>query len=253
MENDIIKPRKTFKEKIVRILKNYLVMGIIIIIPLWLTYFVVSILFGWVSNFTFPIISAVLNAFTSDHKYYLLAVKISSFFISMTLICSLGFIANNLFGKTIIKFIEQIIRKIPMVGAVYFSAQQFVNFIFSDDKTKGFKQVILVPYPNEYSLSVAFLTNKTVIQGKEYICAFMPTTPNPSTGFLMLFNDEKKIIYTDYTIEQAFQFIISVGVISLGEKYKTSDTDNKDMNELKEEIEKLKKGTKKEEVLKNDN
>ncbi|MDR2860370.1 MAG: DUF502 domain-containing protein, partial [Elusimicrobiota bacterium] len=213
MENNT-EPKRTIKERLLKILKNYLTLGIVIIIPLWLTFFVASILFDWVSNFTYPI----FNAFTPEKQYAQIITKVGSFFISIILVCLLGFFANKVFGKNVLGFFEHLIGKIPIIGTVYLSAKQFINFIFSSDKTKGFKQVVLVPYPNEKSYSVAFLTNTLKINGEEHVCTFMPTTPNPSTGFLMMYK-EKDIIHTNYSIDQAFQFIISVGVIGLDDKH----------------------------------
>ena len=74
---------------------------------------------------------------------------------------------------------------------------------------------------------MAFLTGEQEIDGEQYICAFMPTTPNPTTGFLLMFK-EKDIKYTDYSLEDAFQFIISIGVISL-------DKNKRKMKDLTEE------------------
>ncbi|MDR2772817.1 MAG: DUF502 domain-containing protein [Elusimicrobiota bacterium] len=230
--------KKGFKQKLGEIMKNYLVMGIAVVIPVWLTYFVVSIVFTWVSNFTFPSIYAAANVFISNKEYSVIIVKIVSFFLSIVLLCLLGFAANIFLGKSIIKFLEKLIEKIPILSTVYFSTKQFVNFIFSGDKKKGFKQVVIVPYPTDRSSAVAFLTNKIQVNGKDYVCVFMPTTPNPSTGFLMLF-DEKDVVYTDYTIDQAFQFIISVGVINLNDTRKSHNVRNEDIKELKKHVEKL--------------
>jgi uncharacterized membrane protein len=93
-----------------------------------------------------------------------------------------------------------------------------------------FKKIIFVPYPSKGVYSVAFLTGEQSIKGEKYLCAFMPTTPNPTTGFLLLFK-EREVIYTDYTVEQAFQFVISVGVINMKNNKKI---------ELNEEIEEIK-------------
>ncbi|MDR0823095.1 MAG: DUF502 domain-containing protein [Endomicrobium sp.] len=224
--------KKTLKEKLGKLIKIHFIMGVVIIIPLWLTYFVASILFNWVGHFTFP----AIDVFTPDKRWVYVISKISSFFISIALVCLLGFLTNKVLGKNVIKFFEQALGKIPLIGTVYFSAKQFVNFIFSGDKDKGLKQVVFVPYPYKGVYSAAFLTNEQRIKGENYICVFMPTTPNPSTGFLMMFKKEE-IVYTNYTIDQAFQFIVSVGVISLDHKHIQG---NVDVEEIEQQVEKLK-------------
>ncbi|MDR0486028.1 MAG: DUF502 domain-containing protein [Elusimicrobiota bacterium] len=222
--------KTTLREKFAVLIKKHLVMGIIIIIPLWLTYFVASILFNWTSSFTFP----VINVFTSDKRWVYIIAKASSFFLSIALVCLLGFFTNKVLGKNVINFFESLLGKIPMLGAVYFAAKQFVHFIFTDDKSKGFKQVVFVPYPTDKSYCAAFLANEQFVNGEKRYCVFMPTTPNPSTGFLMLYKKED-VIFTKYTIEEAFQFIISVGVISLD-----SAKQGEEIEEIQEQIEKLK-------------
>jgi uncharacterized membrane protein len=220
--------KKSLREKSEVLIKTYLITGLVVIIPLWLTYFIVAVLFKWISNFAFP----VINYFVVDKYWVIVIAKISSFFISILSILILGFVTNRVFGKSVLGFIEKLIEKLPILGTVHSAARQFVNFIFGTDSSKSFKQVIFVRYPNREVYSVAFLTGRQSVKGESYICAFMPTTPNPTTGFLLLFKEED-VIYTDHTVEQAFQFIISVGVISM-DKY------NKKI-ELKEEIKELQK------------
>ncbi|MDR0724207.1 MAG: DUF502 domain-containing protein [Endomicrobium sp.] len=209
-------------------LKIYLITGLVVVIPIWLTYFLVAIVFKWVSNFTFPIV----KLYIVDRYWVIIIAKTLSFFASILSILLLGFIANRMFGKKILTQIENLIEKLPILGTVHSSAKKFINFIFGTNNTKSFKQVIFVCYPKKGVYSVAFLTGEQVVDGKKYLCVFMPTTPNPTTGFLLLCQEED-IIYTQYTVEQAFQFIISVGVIGMegtGKKIK-----------LKEKIEEIKK------------
>lgn len=198
------------KNKINIFAKTYFITGLAVVIPLWLTFFVVTIIFNWVSNFTLPIV----NYFIADMFLVHITGKILSFFISIISIIALGFIANRVFGKNILNLIGKLIEKLPILGTVYSSSKQFVNFVFCKDSTKKFKKVVFIPYPNKEIYSVAFLTSEQIINDKKYVCAFMPTTPNPTTGFLLLVREEE-IIYTNYTIEQAFQFIISIGVIDM--------------------------------------
>ena len=154
MENNSQEHKKTLKEKFIKLFKAHFMMGIVIIVPAWIAYFVASILFNWVSDFTFPI----FETFIPDKKYIWAAAKTGSFFISVALVYLIGFFANIILGKNVLNFLENLIGKIPMIGTVYSSSKQFVNFIFSNDKDKGFKQVVLIPYPNERARALAFLT-----------------------------------------------------------------------------------------------
>jgi uncharacterized membrane protein len=204
--------KKTLEEKIGILFKKYVMTGLVVVIPLWLTFFAMKILFKWISGFAFP----VINYFVTDTYWVHIIARVSSFFISIISVIILGFITNRVFGKSALNSVEKLIKKLPVFGTVHFAAKQFINFIFGKDSMKKFKKIIFVPYPNKEVYSVAFLTSEQLIRGERYLCAFMPTTPNPTTGFLLLFK-EKEVIYTDYTVEQAFQFIISVGVINMSE------------------------------------
>ena len=199
-----------FKRRMGVRIKRYFATGLIVIIPLWLTFFIVSILFNWVSNFTFPI----LDYFISDKAWAQMLAKAISFFVSIASICLLGFLAGKVLGRTVLNYFERLLTKVPLIGTVYSAAKQFVGFLFGKDKKKSFKEVIFVPYPNADTYCVAFKTGEQIVGGEKYVCTFMPTTPNPTTGFLLLLK-EKDIIYTDYTVDQAFQFLISIGVIAM--------------------------------------
>ncbi|MDR3306084.1 MAG: DUF502 domain-containing protein [Endomicrobium sp.] len=223
MENE----ENSIKGKLRASIKKYMITGLIVIIPLWLMYFVIAILFKWTSGFTLP----VIKYFLVD-KYWIQVVgKISSFCLSLISIVILGFIANRAFGKKTLISIEKLIEKLPIFGTVHSAAKQFVNFIFGKNGKKSFKQVVFVPYPTKDVYCVAFLTGDQKVNNEKRICVFMPTTPNPTTGFLFLIKEED-IIYTNYNVEQAFQFIISVGVIEM-------DKNNKKI-QLKEEIQEIK-------------
>jgi uncharacterized membrane protein len=220
--------KKTLEEKIDILIKTYAMTGVVVFIPLWLTFFVMKFFFNWISNFAFP----VVNYFVADTYWVRIIAKVSSFFISIISIIFLGFITNRVFGKSVLNSIEKLIKKLPIFGTVHSATKQFVNFIFGKDSMEKFKKIVFVPYPNRGVYSVAFLTGEQLIKGERYLCAFMPTTPNPTTGFLLLFK-EKEVIYTDYTVEQAFQFIISVGVINMSKNNKKIKL-NEEIEEIKE-------------------
>ncbi|MDR2616568.1 MAG: DUF502 domain-containing protein [Endomicrobium sp.] len=208
-------------------LKTYLITGLVVVIPVWLTYFVVAIVFKWVSNFTFPIV----KYYIVDKYWVIIIAKTLSFFASILSILLLGFIANRVFGKRALAYIESFIEEIPVLGTLYSSAKKFIGFLFGTDSKKSFKQVVFVCYPKKDMYSVAFLTGEQNIGDKKYLCVFMPTTPNPTTGFLLLCQEED-VIFSDYTVDKAFQFIISAGVLNMDEVHrrKIKKVKNKEIN-----------------------
>jgi uncharacterized membrane protein len=212
---------KTIRKKLSGSIKKYLITGLIVIIPLWLTIFIIAIIFKWVSDFTYPIV----NYFIVDKYWIHLIGKVMSFCLSIISIMALGFVTNRVFGEKTINSLEKIIEKLPIFGTIHSAAKQFVSFIFDKDSKKSFKQVVFVHYPTKDVYAVAFLTGEQIINDEKFMCVFMPTTPNPTSGFLMLIK-EGDLIHTNYSIEQAFQFIISAGVIEMDKSSKKIELRN---------------------------
>jgi uncharacterized membrane protein len=192
-------------------LKKYFIVGLITIFPIWFVLIILIILFKWISNFSFYLISYLFN------DIHCLSLRILCFVISILSIIIVGIIISIPIIKTIITIIETIIKKIPIIGSLHLTAKQFINCLFVKNPSKQFKKVVLIPYPNSKNYSVAFVTGEQKIKEDIYLSIFMPTTPNPTTGFLLFFKEEN-VLYTDYTVEQAFKLIISIGIISMDKK-----------------------------------
>lgn len=210
------------KEKKGLIRKSF-ISGLLVLLPVWLTIFIILILFKWISNLSMPILSPFLNLFTSDSQWVEILAKIASFFLTLIIIFFVGFLTNLWFGKKLYEFFENIFTRIPLIGTIYSSLKKLFSFFATtDDTTKNFQKVVFVPFPTKDSYCVAFSTGEKIINGQKYISTFMPSTPNPTTGFLMLVKAED-VIESEYTVEQAIQYIISAGIVQsdkkqLGEK-----------------------------------
>ncbi|MBQ3943111.1 MAG: DUF502 domain-containing protein, partial [Elusimicrobia bacterium] len=153
------------------------------------------------------------NIFTSDSQWIDILAKIASFFLTLIIIFFVGFFTNIWFGKKLYNFFENVLTKIPLIGSIYSALKKLFSFFAtSEDTTNNFQKVIFVPFPTKDSYCVAFSTGEKIINGQKYISSFMPSTPNPTTGFLMLVKAED-VIESEYTIEEAIQFIISAGIV----------------------------------------
>ena len=211
---------KKEKKSIVR--KSF-ISGLLVILPVWLTIFIILILFRWISSLSMPILSPFLNIFTSDSQWVEVLAKIASFFLTLIIIFFVGFFTNIWFSKKLYNFFENLFIKLPLIGSIYSALKKLFSFFASnDDKTKNFQKVVFIPFPTKGTYCVAFSTGEKIIDGQKYISTFMPTTPNPTTGFLMLVKEED-IIESEYTVEEAIQYIISAGIVQpdmrqLGEK-----------------------------------
>ena len=193
--------------------KKYFVAGLLILLPLWLTYFVFMFIFEWTSSFSMPFFHPLLKHFTDDASWILFLAKVLSFFLTLLIICFAGFLATNFIGKKILKLFENVLEKIPAIGSIYSVFKKFTSFFSNGSMSKDFQKVVFVPFPNKNTYCVAFSTGKKVVNGKNFITVFMPTTPNPTTGFLLLIQEED-VIESEYSVEEGIQYIMSAGIIS---------------------------------------
>ena len=216
-ENDGLK-----KEKKSTLRKSF-ISGLLVILPVWLTIFIILILFRWISSLSMPILAPFLKIFTSDSQWVEVLAKVASFFLTLIIIFFVGFFTNIWFGRKIYNFFENLFIKLPLIGSIYSALKKLFSFFAkNDDNTQNFQKVVFIPFPSKGTYCMAFSTGEKIINGQKYISTFMPTTPNPTTGFLMLIKEED-IIECEYTVEEAIQYIISAGIVQ---------PDKKDLKEL---------------------
>ncbi|MFA7074069.1 MAG: DUF502 domain-containing protein [Endomicrobiaceae bacterium] len=213
-ENDIINLKSgehEFKGK-KNFLKKYFVAGLFLILPLWLTALVIVLIFNWTSGFSMPYLLPLFKFFISDKSWVYLLAKVSSFFLTLVIIWSVGFFTTKLIGKKIFSLLEELLSRIPLFGSIYASLKKLMSFFSSNDKKMNFQKVVFIPFCNKESYCMAFATGEKIINGKKYVTVFMPTTPNPTTGFLILIKEED-VLETNFTVEEAIAYIISGGIL----------------------------------------
>ena len=136
--------------------------------------------------------------------------------LAISILLLTGMLAANLFGRRLVNFWEAILNRIPLVRSIYNSVKQISTTIL-DDSGKSFRKVVTLQYPREGVWSIGFLTNESVhteLKGieDELVAVFIPTTPNPTSGFIIMAS-KKDIIELNMSVEEGFKFIISMGVI----------------------------------------
>ncbi len=127
-----------------------------------------------------------------------------------------GMLVANLLGRRLVRLYESLLERIPVVRTVYSAVKKFAEIVFSDS-TASFKKVLLIEYPRENLYSLAFQTSEDpgeirAVTGEPIVAVFLPTTPNPTSGF-MLFVPSRSVIELDMPVEEALKMIISLGVI----------------------------------------
>ena len=127
-----------------------------------------------------------------------------------------GIFAANIVGRSMVNFGEQIFERIPVVRSVYTAAKNFAEIVFSDTG-QSFKKVLLIQYPRKGVYSLAFQTSTSLGEvqkktGSDVVCTFVPTTPNPTSGFIIIVPKED-VIEMDMEVDEAFKMIVSLGVV----------------------------------------
>lgn len=135
--------------------------------------------------------------------------------LSLLLLFVTGLVAANVFGKRVIGFWEAVLHRIPVVKTIYTAAKGFLEMVLSG-QSGSFSRVLLIEYPRRGIYCIAFQTSSTVGQLAEHtpdsVCVFVPTTPNPTSGFLVV-APEKDLIELNMSVEDAIKLVVSVGVV----------------------------------------
>ena len=186
-------------------IRNYFIAGIVTLIPIGITVYV--------TIFLVSISSKMLPKEINPNHYLPYNIPGVEIIISLLLITLIGWLSLSFIGKSLLNLFNKILKKIPILRTIYSALGQMTETFTKTDKER--KNVVLVEYPRKGSWAVGFATkensgeisNKTK---KNLINVFVPTTPNPNSGFLLMFPKEE-VIYLDLTFEEASKFIVSAG------------------------------------------
>jgi len=197
--------KKTKRKSLSLTLRNYFITGVVVLIPIGFTLYLSKILIGISSN----LIPKNIN----PNHYLPFNIPGIEIFISVVLITIVGGLSLSFFGRRILKLIDDLFKRIPFLRTVYSAVVQMTETFSKKDDGK--KSVVLVEYPRRGVWAVGFATkeNKGEMSEKtkkKLINVFVPTTPNPTSGFLLMFPIED-VIYLNMSFEEASKFIVSAG------------------------------------------
>lgn len=198
-------------------LKNDLIAGLLVVIPLATTIWLTITVASWVIDFLTQI-PKQLNPFDSlDPILTNLLNLVVGLAVPLLCILLIGLMARNIAGRWLLDLGEQIVQGIPFAGSVYKTLQQILETLFKDSKSK-FRGVVMIEYPRQGVWSIGFVTGTVspVVQSqlsKPVLNVFIPTTPNPTTGWYAIVPEEDAITLA-MSIEDAFKILISGGIVS---------------------------------------
>ncbi|NJK56003.1 MAG: DUF502 domain-containing protein [Pleurocapsa sp. SU_5_0] len=200
-------------------LKNDLIAGLLVVIPLATTIWLSVSTAKWAINL-FTRIPKQINPFDGLNPILTDILNFSvGFTVPLLSILTIGLMARNIAGRWLLDFGEQFLQAIPLAGSVYKTLKQILETLLSDSKTK-FRRVVLVEYPRKGVWTIGFVTGKVSPQlqnhlQEEMTSVFIPTTPNPTSGWYTIV-PQHEVIDIDISIEDAFKVLISGGIVSPG-------------------------------------
>ena len=194
------------KVSIISKLRNYFITGVLVLIPIGVTVYL--------TLFFIKIFAKILPQEINPNNYLPYSVPGLEIIISIIVITVVGWLSLSFLGKKLVKLVNDIFKRIPFLRTVYSAIGQMTQSFAQSRKSKK-KSVVLVEYPRKGSWAVGFATQENTGEiasktNKNLINVFVPTTPNPTSGFLLMFPKDE-IIYLDMSFEDASKFIVSAG------------------------------------------
>jgi len=186
-------------------LRNYFFTGIVVLVPIGITLYLTKFLIG--------ISSKLIPVEINPNSYLPYSIPGLEIILSVIFITFIGGLSLSFIGKKILQLVNDLFKRIPILRTIYSAIVQMTETFTPKRKSK--KSVVLIEYPRKGSWAVAFVTKEN--QGeiskktnKDLVNVFVPTTPNPTSGFLLMFPKDE-VIYLDMTFEEASKFIVSAG------------------------------------------
>jgi len=192
--------------------------GIVVIAPVGLTLWLIWTVAGWVDGMVLPLIPAGYQ----PQQYIGINLRGVGVIIFLIFTIVVGWIAKGLIGRSMIGFAELLVDRMPVVRSIYSGVKQIAETVFAQSE-RSFEKACLVQYPRKDIWAIGFIStaakgevNKKAETGSDLLSVFVPTTPNPTSGFLLFFPKED-VIELDMSVEDAAKLVISAGLVYPGE------------------------------------
>jgi len=190
-----------------KIIERQFFAGLAVLLPIGLTLYIVWTLFNFVSKSVAPLLIRI----SLLQEMPVIVLKVIGVLITFVIIWIIGLVATNIVGRKILKLPEVLLLKAPVVNRIYQTIRQIIQTIIVS-KT-ALRQVVLVEYPRKGVYTIAFVTNTYEEKGKKNVSLFIPTTPNPTSGFFAIVPEEE-VIPLKMTVEEAMKLVVSAGIVT---------------------------------------
>lgn len=193
----------SYLSKTIKTINRRILTGLLVVIPLYFTYVAVRFIFLMIDGFSQPIVRRAIGT----------PMPGLGFVLTLALLYLLGLVAANVIGKSLLGWIEGLLFKLPIIKSIYGAVKQVVQTISIPDR-ENIRRVITFEYPRKGLRTIGFVTHSSTDQaGRKLVHVFVPTTPNPTSGFL-IFVPEEDVEDADLTIDEAFKMVVSGGILT---------------------------------------
>lgn len=200
-------------------LRTYFLTGLLTLLPIWLVWIVFKFVFVLLSGISQPVVGPLVAGLATSQPqmfgwladaWVQTAIALAA---TVLLILAVGALARRVVGQTLLRWFESLIARIPLAKTIYGSARQLLDLLGT--KPDGTKRVVLIDFPHTQMKSVGFVTRILLDEhtGRELAAVYVPTTPNPTSGYLEVVPVER-LTPTDWSVDEAMTFIISGGAVS---------------------------------------
>ena len=193
--------------------------GLVVIAPLGLTVYLIWTVVGWIDGFVLPFVPTTFQ----PERYIGIDIRGVGVIIFLVFTMMVGWVAKGLIGRSLITWAEGLVDRMPIVRSIYNGLKQIAETVFAQSET-NFDKACLIQYPREGLWAIAFQSTSAkgeiaqqIPRDDALVSVFLPTTPNPTSGFL-LFVPEADLLYLDMTVEDAAKLVISAGLVYPGSK-----------------------------------
>lgn len=213
------------KKSFVAKLRGYFFAGIVVTAPVSITIYVTYLFFTFVDGQ----VSGLIPEKLYENFYGATAIPGLGIVIALVFFVTVGWFATNFLGRFFIRVYEYVLDRMPIVRNLYSAIKQIFETIMAS-QSSAFREVVMLEYPRKGIWSVGFVTGKTEGQvqrltDKETINVFVPTTPNPTSGFL-LFVPKKELHFLDMSVEEGIKMVVSAGIITPPDREKDRDPED---------------------------
>lgn len=190
-----------------KFLRKHFLTGLIVLAPTIVTAYITYKIFVTVDSSIEPL----------QRRFPLIDIPGIGFVVVLLMILMAGFVANNLIGRRMIALGERVVNALPIIRRIYTAVKE-ISEVFLGDRKTAFQRVVLVRYPHENSYALAFVTKEGIPQfndllGEQLVNVFLPTTPNPTSGFMLML-PRRDVYEVSITVEEAMKIVISGGAFS---------------------------------------